>query len=60
MKVLLVLLLERINPPWWRMRWSKGDPPEEREGHFILPAMLTVIKAKLTEEESKREDDTRS
>jgi hypothetical protein len=55
MKQLLVMLIKRIDTPWWSMRSSTGDPPEEREGHFIFSALLTVIKSKLKRTEKDNE-----
>lgn len=51
MKQLLVMLVDKINPPWWRMRSSEGDPPEEREGHYILSALQRMIINKLKQVE---------
>jgi hypothetical protein len=59
MKTLLVMLIEKANHPWWTLRWSKGDPPEEREGMFILSRIFTMISHKIKEVTDETKDDTR-
>jgi hypothetical protein len=56
MKVLLTLLMEKINPPWWRLRSGEGNPPEEREGHYILSALLAIVRAKINRAKEEDED----
>lgn len=47
MKHLLTLLIAKLDDPWWELRSSEGDPPDERNGQFILSALLYLIRAKL-------------
>jgi hypothetical protein len=58
MKLLLAILIEKLDGEWWRMRSSIGEPPEEREGHYILVALLRIVKSKLAtvEKENAKEE----
>jgi len=58
MKVLLSMLIEKLDDSWWRLRWSKGEPPDEREGHYIFSALLKVIRSKLQRVEKENEIDS--
>jgi hypothetical protein len=53
-KRLLSMLISRSGP-WWDLRVSEGDPPEERTYMFVLPALLSIIKRKLSHTEVKDE-----
>lgn len=55
MKRILTLLLRKAQPPWWELHESTGDPPEERSYMFDLPALITVIRAKLHKTETNHE-----
>lgn len=59
MKILLSMLIEKLEHPWWKLRWSVGDPPEEREGHFILKALRAMVTTKLKEVPDETKDTTR-
>jgi hypothetical protein len=48
------MLISRSGP-WWDLRVSEGDPPEERTYMFVLPALLSIIKRKLSHTEVKDE-----
>jgi hypothetical protein len=56
MKLLLSMLIEKLDNEWWRLRSSTGSPPEEREGHYIFSALLMVIRSKLKRVEKENED----
>lgn len=60
MKHLLTLLIERgtHHPPWWQIRSSTGDPPDERSAMHTLGALLTVILTKLKRTEHDHEQAT--
>jgi len=57
MKVLLSMLIEKLNHPWWRLRPSEGEPPIEREGQYPSKALRDVIKSRLNREEDKDASD---
>lgn len=46
---LLTLLVTKGEPPWWRLRESAGDPPEEREYMYTWTALLQIIRHKLAQ-----------
>lgn len=53
MKRLLSMLFHRSESTnrendWWNLSVSEqGEPPEERQYMFVLPALISVIKSKL-------------
>lgn len=47
MKLLLSMLINRREHPWWELRSSEGDPPSERTGWYTFPALLALIRTKL-------------
>jgi hypothetical protein len=57
MKVLLSMLIEKLNHPWWRLRSSEGEPPIEREGQYTFKALRDVIKSRLNRVEDKDASD---
>jgi hypothetical protein len=60
-KLLLSMLIKKLDHPWWSLRSSEGDPPEEREGHYIFSALRMVIRSKLQRvEKEERENEVDS
>ena len=57
MKLLLSMLIKKLDDEWWSLRSSTGNPPEEREGHYIFSALLMVIRSKLKRVEKENEVD---
>lgn len=55
------MLIKKLDHPWWSLRSSEGDPPEEREGHYIFSALRMVIRSKLQRvEKEERENEVDS
>lgn len=55
MKHLLIMLIEKWDPDWWRLRSSTGDPPEEREGHYTMTGLKRMLLTKLKQAEKEHE-----
>lgn len=48
MKTLLVLLIEKIDGEWWRLRVLSGTHPTDvHEGHYVFTVLRQMIRYKL-------------